>query len=209
MENVIKYFNNIEASFKRMKNLSIVVILCSMVFAGGACYLAYNFASQFTSQVYVLDHGSVLMAKAAAGDAQRDLEAEDHVTRFHEFLFNLSPNKEAIQRNVDRALTLSDESAYDYWRDLSERGYYQRLVSANISQQMVVDSVKVDIQNYPYTARTFGTIYVLRESNITAFGFESQCQLVDAERTAVNPHGLMIEKFSVTRNENLGTKSRY
>lgn len=208
MENVIKYFNNIEASFKRMKNLSIVVILCSMVFAGGACYLAYNFASRFTSQVYVLDHGSVLMAKAAAGDAQRDLEAEDHVTRFHEFLFNLSPNKEAIQRNVDRALTLSDESAYDYWRDLSERGYYQRLVSANISQQMVVDSVKVDMQNYPYTARTFGTIYVLRESNITAFGFESQCQLVDAERTAVNPHGLMIEKFSVTRNENLGTKPR-
>lgn len=208
MENVIKYFNNIEASFKRMKNLSIVVILCSMVFAGGACYLAYNFASRFTSQVYVLDHGSVLMAKAAAGDTQRDLEAEDHVTRFHEFLFNLSPNKEAIQRNVDRALTLSDESAYDYWRDLSERGYYQRLVSANISQQMVVDSVKVDMQNYPYTARTFGTIYVLRESNITAFGFESQCQLVDAERTAVNPHGLMIEKFSVTRNENLGTKPR-
>lgn len=208
MENVIKYFNNIEASFKRMKNLSIVVILCSMVFAGGACYLAYNFASRFTSQVYVLDHGSVLMAKAAAGDAQRDLEAEDHVTRFHEFLFNLSPNKEAIQRNVDRALTLSDESAYDYWRDLSERGYYQRLVSANISQQMVVDSVKVDMQNYPYTARTFGTIYVLRESNITAFGFESQCQLVDAERTAVNPHGLMIEKFSVTRNENLGSKPR-
>ena len=208
MENVIKYFNNIEASFKRMKNLSIVVILCSMVFAGGACYLAYNFASRFTSQVYVLDHGSVLMAKAAAGDAQRDLEAEDHVTRFHEFLFNLSPNKEAIQRNVDRALTLSDESAYDYWRDLSERGYYQRLISANISQQMVVDSVKVDMQNYPYTARTFGTIYVLRESNITAFGFESQCQLVDAERTAVNPHGLMIEKFSVTRNENLGTKPR-
>lgn len=208
MENVIKYFNNIEASFKRMKNLSIVVILCSMVFAGGACYLAYNFASRFTSQVYVLDHGSVLMAKAAAGDAQRDLEAEDHVTRFHEFLFNLSPNKEAIQRNVDRALTLSDESAYDYWRDLSERGYYHRLVSANISQQMVVDSVKVDMQNYPYTARTFGTIYVLRESNITAFAFESQCQLVDAERTAVNPHGLMIEKFSVTRNENLGTKPR-
>lgn len=208
MENVIKYFNNIESSFKRMKNLSIAVIICSVAFAGGVCYLAYNFASRFTSQVYVLDHGSVLMAKAAAGDSQRDLEAEDHVTRFHEFLFNLSPNKEAIQRNVDRALTLSDESAYNYWRDLSERGYYQRLVSANISQQMVVDSVRVDMQDYPYTAKTYATIYVLRESNITAYGFESQCQLVDAERTAVNPHGLMIEKFTVTRNENLGTKPR-
>lgn len=208
MENVIKYFNNIESSFKRMKNLSIVVIMCSVVFAGGACYLAYDFASRFTSQVYVLDHGSVLMAKAAAGDVQRDLEAIDHVTRFHEFLFNLSPNKEAIQRNVDRALTLSDESAYNYWRDLTEKGYYQRLISANISQQMVVDSVKVDMQNYPYTATTYGTIYVLRESNITAYGFESQCQIIDAERSAVNPHGMMIEKFVVTRNENLGTKPR-
>ena len=180
MENVIKYFNNIETSFRRMKNLSIVVILCSVVFAGGACYLAYDFASRFTSQVYVLDHGSVLMAKAAAGDVQRDLEAIDHVTRFHEFLFNLSPNKEAIQRNVDRALTLSDESAYNYWRDLTEKGYYQRLISANISQQMVVDSVKVDMQNYriprPLTEPSMSF-----ESNITAYGFESQCQIIDAE----------------------------
>ena len=73
---------------------------------------------------------------------------------------------------------------------------------------MVVDSVKVDMQNYPYTATTYGTIYVLRESNITAYGLESQCQIIDAERSAVNPHGMMIEKFVVTRNENLGTKPR-
>lgn len=208
MENVIKYFNNIESSFRRMKNISTVAVVCALAFAAAACYMAYEFASRFTSQVYVLDHGSVLLAKAAAGDVQRDLEAEDHVTRFHEFLLNLSPNKETIRRNVDRALTMADESAYNYWRDLSERGFYQRLVSANISQQMVVDSVKLDMQNYPYTAKTYGKVYVLRESNITAYAFESRCQLVDSERSSVNPHGLMIEKFAVTRNENLGTKPR-
>ncbi len=64
------------------------------------------------------------------------------------------------------------------------------------------------MQYYLYSAISYGSIYVLRESNITAYGFESQCQIIDAERSAVNPHGMMIEKFVVTRNENLGTKPR-
>ena len=208
MENVIKYFNDIESSFKKMKNLSVVAIAASCVFALGACWFAFDFAQKSSGRVFLLDRGTALMASAAANDVQRDLEAEDHVARFHDFLFNLSPNKDAIKRNVDRALAMSDESAYNYWRDLSERGYYQRIVSANISQQMIVDSVKVNMNSYPYEARTFGRVYIIRESNMTQYAFESSCRLVDVERSQSNPHGLMLEKFTVTRNEAVGTQPR-
>jgi hypothetical protein len=82
------------------------------------------------------------------------------------------------------------------------------MVSANISQEIVIDSVSVDMSSYPYQARTYAKIYMLRESNITAYDFESSCRLVDVQRSRSNPHGLMIEKFRVIRNENIGTRMR-
>ena len=91
---------------------------------------------------------------------------------------------------------------------LSEKGFYQRLISANISQEFVTDSVKVDMLSYPHSVTTYGKLYMLRESNITAYQFESSCRLVEVERSPSNPHGMMIEKFLVTKSDNLGTRKR-
>jgi len=193
-----------------MKFLTLAVIGASAIVSVAAVYLAIDFAAQSRGQVFVVDSssGAAAMATSAGDGAQKDLEVEDHLVRFHELMFNLSPSSEAIKRNIDRALVMSDRSAYDYWRDMSERGFYQRLVSANISQQIVVDSVKVELNTYPYDAVTFGKLYLIRESNITAYQFESCCRLVNLERSQTNPHGLMIEKFTVRRNDNIGTKRR-
>lgn len=208
MDNLIKYFDNIDSSFRKMKFLTIASLIC----AGCVCVLSVGIAAWSSEHaresVYVIEKGSAVMARRSHEDANRDMEAADHVTRFHELMFNLSPSSESIKRNVDRALLMSDRSAYDYWMDLSERGFYQRLVSANVSQEIVVDSVKVDMQLYPYGAITYGKLFLLRESNITSYQFESTCRLVEVERSPSNPHGMMIEKFLVTRNDNLGTRKR-
>lgn len=209
MENLVKYFDNIESNFRSMKILTLSVIGASMMVAIAAIYIAVDFASASRDNIFVVDKsGAALMATSAPDESQKELEAQDHLTRFHELFFNLSPSSESIKRNVDRALVMSDRSAYDYWKDMSERGFYQRLVSANISQQIVVDSVKVNISSYPYDAVTYGRLFLIRESNITAYQFESTCRLVNVERSQSNPHGLMIEKFIVRRNENIGTKRR-
>ena len=208
MDNIIKYFDNIDSSFRKMKFLTVA----SLIFAGAVCVCSVAVAAWSSEHardsVYVIEKGSAVMARRTAQDANRDMEAADHVTRFHELMFNLSPSSESIKRNVDRALTMSDRSAYDYWMDLSERGFYQRLVSANISQEIVVDSVKVDMQTYPYGAVTYGKLFLLRESNITSYDFESTCRLLEVERSPSNPHGMMIEKFLVTKSDNLGTRKR-
>lgn len=209
MENVIKYFENIESGFRKMKFMTLSVIGASVIVSVAAVFLSIDFASKSRGQIFVVDkNGSAFMATASADGAEKELEVKDHLIRFHELMFNLSPSSEAIKRNIDRALVMSDRSAYDYWRDMSERGFYQRLVSANISQQIVVDSVKTGLDSYPYEAQTFGKLYLIRESNITAYQFESVCRLVDVERSQSNPHGLMIEKFIVRKNDNIGTKRR-
>ena len=209
MENLIKYFNNIETSFKKMKFVTVLSICAAALIAVGSVAAAGWYMEKSGQTIFVVDKGSAVMATRDSEDSYRELEAKDHVTRFHELMFNLSPSAESIQRNLDRALVMSDKSAYEYWMDLSERGFYQRLISAYISQEFVADSIKVDMLSYPHTVNTYGKVYMLRESNITAYQFESSCRLVDVERSQTNPHGLMIERFVVTRNDNLGTRKRH
>lgn len=208
MDKIIKYFNTIETSFRKLKFITVASIASGVVIALGAVYISGQQMLSNNDNIYVIDRGSAVMAARNGQDAYRDLEVKDHIERFHELMFNLSPNSESIKRNLDRALVMSDKSAYDYWSDLSERGFYSRIVSANISQEIVIDSVKVDMSSYPYQAKTYAKVFMLRESNITAYDFESSCRLVDVERSPSNPHGLMIEKFRVSKNENMGTRQR-
>ena len=208
MDKIIKHFETIETSFRKMRLITVASIASGVAVALGAVYIAGRQMVSNNNNIYVIDRGSAVMAARSGEDAYRDLEVRDHIERFHELMFNLSPNSESIRRNLDRALTMSDRSAYEYWSDLSERGFYSRIVSANISQEIVIDSVTVDMSSYPYQAKTYAKVFMLRESNITAYDFESSCRLVDVQRSQSNPHGLMIEKFRVSRNENLGTRYR-
>ena len=208
MNDIIKFQRTIESSFRRSVIVTAVAIISMAILATVVSLRSYSLVGEQRRQIYVLDKGQSLLALQSDGSATRDLEIMDHVTRFHELFFNRAPNATTILQNVDRALNLSDRSVYDYWSDLSEKGFYQRLVQANITQQMVVDSVAVDLSSYPYRARCYAHQYMIRESNITAYEIESTCQLIDIARSPVNPHGLMIEKFLVQKNESMGTRKR-
>lgn len=208
MDKLIKYFDTVETSFRKLKFISILSATLGVAIALGSVALAGHYIISAEDHVYVIDKGSTVMAARSSEDKYRDLEAVDHIGRFHELMFNLSPNSESIKRNLDRALMMSDRSAFDYWTDMSERGFYQRLVSANISQEIVIDSVKVDMLSYPHEVVTYARLFMMRESNMTAYQFESTCRLVDVERSPGNPHGMMIEKFRVRRNDIIETRMR-
>ena len=208
MDKLIKHFNDIDQSFKAMKWVTAIALAASAVAMIGTVLLYISKTEALTGTIYVVDRGSAVMASRTHEDGYRDIEANDHVLRFHELMLNITPNSESIKRNLDRALILCDKSAYNYYMDLAEKGFYQRMISANITQEFVADSVKVDLESYPYKVRTYGKLYLMRESNINQYEFESEGQLVEVERSPSNPHGLMLEKFHVTRNENIGTRRR-
>lgn len=209
MENVVKYFDTIEASFRKTKIITIASLASAAIVSLGSLIYAAEFVSSHSDNIYILDgNGSAMSATVAKTQLDRELEVTDHVTRFHELMFNLSPSSDAIRRNVERALNMSDRSAYDYYNDLEEKSYYSRMVQANITQQISIDSVHVDMGVYPYQERTYGKLYVIRESNITRYDFISQGQLVETGRSKYNPHGLMLEKFRVIRNERVETRKR-
>ena len=138
----------------------------------------------------------------------RPVEAREHVRRFHELFFTLSPDKAAIEGNVERALVLAARSALSYYRDLMEKGYFNRLIAAGIIQSVEIDSLQCDFDTYPYRVRTFGRQKLMRESTITERSLVTTCRLVNATRSDANPQGFMIEQFTIVENKDLGTYDR-
>jgi len=204
-----KSLKNIETSFRQIRLFGIVFVAMCAVVVSVALICVFNFAERQREKIYVLDNGkSLMLALSQDMEQNRPAEAREHVRRFHELFFTLSPDKSAIEHNINRALILSDKSAYNYYTDFSEKGYYNRIIAGNINQVLQVDSVVCDFNNYPYIAKTFARQMIIRESNVTQRTLVTQCRLSNASRSDDNPNGFIIEGFTILENKDISTVKR-
>lgn len=204
-----KSLKNIETSFRQIRLYSIIfLVLCSVVVVW-SIYSSYDFAEKQREKIYVLDGGKSLMLALSQDLSQnRPAEAREHVRRFHELFFTLSPDKSAIEHNVKRALLLADKSAYNYYSDFAEKGYYNRIIAGNINQVLKVDSVVCNFDSYPYQARTYAKQMIIRASNVTERSLVTTCRLLNSSRSDDNPNGFTIEGFTIIENKDLQTVKR-
>ena len=204
-----KSLTNIESSFRRIRLMLAVFTGCCALITGYALWSSYRFAEKQREKIYVLDKGKSLMLALSQDLSQnRPAEAREHVRRFHELFFTLSPEKSAIEHNVKRALLLADKSAYNYYQDFAEKGFYNRLIAGNINQSLQVDSVVCNFDNYPYQAKAYARQVILRESNVTERSLVTVCRLVNATRSDDNPNGFTIEGFTIVENRDISTVER-
>lgn len=204
-----KSLKNIETSFRQIRLFGIVFVAMCAVVVSVALIMVFNFAERQREKIYVLDNGkSLMLALSQDMEQNRPAEAREHVRRFHKLFFNLSPDKSAIEHNINRALILSDKSAYNYYTDFSEKGYYNRIIAGNINQVVQVDSVVCDFNNYPYTARTYARQMIIRESNVTKRTLVTTCRLSNVSRSDDNPNGFIIEGFNILENKDIITTKR-
>ncbi len=204
-----KSLKNIETSFRQIRLFGIVFVAMCAVVVSVALVCVFSFAERQREKIYVLDNGkSLMLALSQDMEQNRPAEAREHVRRFHELFFTLSPDKSAIEHNINRALILSDKSAYNYYTDFSEKGYYNRIIAGNINQVLQVDSVVCDFNSYPYVAKTYARQMIIRESNVTQRTLVTQCRLSNASRSDDNPNGFIIENFNILENKDISTVKR-
>ena len=176
------------------------------VVVSGVLIWVFISTKKHREKIYVLDNGkSLMLALSQDMEQNRPAEAREHVRRFHELFFTLSPEKSAIEHNVSRALLLADKSAYNYYRDFTEQGYYNRIIAGNITQTLTVDSVVVNFTNYPYDVRTYAKQMIIRQSNVTERSLVSTCKLSNSGRSDDNPNGFIIQNFTVVENKDIQT----
>ena len=199
-----KTLRNIENSFKQIRLYAIVFAVLCIGVAGYAIWESYRFAELQRQKGYVLDNGkSLMLALAQDASINRPVEAREHVRRFHELFFTLAPDKSAIENNMKRAFNLADKSAFNYYKDLAEKGYYNRIISGNVQQRLEVDSVVCNFETYPYAVKTYAKQIIIRSSNVTKRNLITSCYLVNSVRSDTNPQGFNIEKFTVVQNNDL------
>lgn len=204
-----KSLTNIETSFRQMRLFLIIFIGLTFCLSSYVVYMSFNFAKKSREKIYVLDNGKSLMLAISQDMKQnRPVEARDHVKRFHELFFTLSPDQKAIDYNINQALNLCDETAQDEYANLKEAGYFSSLIAGNVSQEIRIDSVQTNFNEYPYTAKCYATQTIIRSTSETRRSLVSQCQLRDVTRSDNNPHGFLMEKWRVLENRDLKVIAR-
>lgn len=204
-----KTLKNIEIGFRQVRIFTLIFVgVCALVTIVAVGW-SYRFAEAQRQRIYVLDNGrSLLVALSQDLQQNRPVEAREHVRRFHELFFTLSPDKAAIESNIERAMMLADKSVITYYKDLSEKGFFNRLIAGNVNQRIEIDSVVCNFEEYPYQIKTYARQQIVRESYITERSLITSCQLINTTRSDLNPQGFQIERFTVLENKDLGNYER-
>ncbi len=205
---MFKKMKNIESAFQHVRSFSIIVIIACLIITCYAVFKSYLYASQAQSKLYILANGKVLDAYASERKDNVPVEAKDHISMFHHYFFTLDPDEKVIMSNITKALYLADASAKTLYESLKESSYYSNIISSNISQQITVDSIRVNIESYPYYFRFYGTEKIIRATSIVTRSLVTEGYLRNVSRSDNNPHGFLIERFFTIDNRDLQIQNR-
>jgi len=199
---------NIDRAFKHIKYFSLLVIIVCIFLSAFAMYNSYELAAQTQEKIYILANGKALEAYSSNRKENIPVEIRDHVRMFHHYFFTLDPDEKVIHTNISKALYLADASAKKQYDNLKENSYYSNIMSGNISQEVDVDSVYVDVNRYPYYFRCYGTQKIIRPTTIVNRNLITEGFLRNVSRSDNNPHGFLIEKWSTLENKDIKTENR-
>jgi conjugative transposon TraK protein len=205
---MFKKMKNIESAFQHVRSFSIIVIVACLIITCYAVFKSYLYASQAQSKLYILANGKVLDAYASERKDNVPVEARDHISMFHRYFFTLDPDEKVIISNITKALYLADASAKSLYESLKESSYYSNIISSNISQQITVDSIRVNVESYPYYFRFYGTEKIIRSTSIVTRSLVTEGYLRNVSRSDNNPHGFLIERFFTIDNRDLQIQNR-
>jgi len=160
------------------------------------------------SRIYILANGKALEAYSSERQDNIPVEARDHVKTFHQLFLTLDPDDKVIQANVSKALYLADASAKKEYDNLKENGYYSNIIAGNISQQIKVDSVVINTDEYPYSFLCYATQSLIRTTSIVYRSLITKGFLRNVSRSDNNPHGFLIERWTTVENRDIKIENR-
>lgn len=205
---MFQQLKNIDTAFKHIRMFSLVLILACVAICCYTIFKSYAMVSQSQERIYILANSKALEAYSAGRKDNIPVEARDHVKMFHYYFFTLDPDDEVIQKNINKALYLADESAKRQYDNLKESRFYSNIISGNISQDIEVDSIRIDIDQYPHYFRCYSRQRIVRATSIVIRKLVTEGYLRNVARSDNNPHGFLIEKWNTLENKDIRTEAR-
>src|SRR5690606_25837397 len=154
--NMFQQLKNIDSAFKHIRSFSFLLIIGSVALCSFTIYKSYQVVQDTQARIYILANGKAIEAFSSERKDNIPVEARDHVRMFHYHFFTLHPDDKVIQGNIKRALYLADGSAQTQYENLRENSYFANIISGNVSQEIQIDSIKIDIDRYPFYFKCIG-----------------------------------------------------
>jgi conjugative transposon TraK protein len=201
-------FRNIETAFKHVRLFTFVLIAAAMAICCYTVAESYKMVNQAQARIYLLANGKALAALSAERKDNVDVEARDHIKMFHFYFFTLDPDDKTIDNNIREALYMCDGTAEKQYQDRKENGYYSSVISGNISQQIAIDSVQLNLQNYPYYFKYYATEKIIRPTAVVTRSLVTEGYLRNVSRSENNAHGFLIERWRILENQDKDLQKR-
>jgi conjugative transposon TraK protein len=199
---------NIDTAFQYVRMFTIIVIIGCVILCCFVMSKSYELTTRAGSKIYILANGKALEAIAADRKDNIPVEAKDHIKSFHQYFFTLDPDDKVIQQNISKALYLADASAKRAYDNFKESGYYSNIIAGNISQQISIDSISLDVNQYPYAFRCYAIERIIRSTSIVNRSLLTTGFLRNVSRSDNNSHGFLIERWETLENKDIKTENR-
>lgn len=199
---------NIDTAFKQVRLTAILVIIGCVLLCMAISYQCLSMVSGMQDKIYVLANDKALEAYASTRKENIPVEARDHVKTFHHAFFSLEPDEKVIRENINKALYLADFSAKREYDNMLEKGYFTQIIAGNVSQTIQVDSVKVNLRDYPYPFRCYATQQLVRPTSTVTRSLVTQGFLRNISRSDHNSHGFLIEQWRILENKDIHVRNR-
>ena len=194
---------NIDTAFKQTRLIAILTLISSFLFCGMVMVVAMNMVTKGKGKIYITNgYGNTLTAYQIAANENRKAEVKAQVRNFHALLYDITPNPDEIKKKVDQILLMGDGSVKAF---MDKRGdsYYKKLISTNVEIKYQLDSIKTNIDVYPYKAVQYGKEIVQTQVGFLVKNLITSLDLREVARTDDNPHGLLIGGFEVHKNNRI------
>jgi conjugative transposon TraK protein len=199
---------NIDTAFRHIKGFSLLLVVGCFLLSGFVLYKSYELSARVQDKIYILAGDQAMEAYASKRKDNVLVEAKSHVSLFHTYFFTLDPDEKVIEKNIVKALYMADGSAKIQYDNLKETGYYSNIIAGNISQQISIDSITVNIKAEPYFFNCYGTERIIRPNSIVTRNLITKGYLRNVSRSEHNPHGFLIERWETIENKDIKTENR-
>lgn len=207
---MFQQFKNIDTAFQFIRIFSVVFLLGTIIICVYTVHRCTAVLQKGQQRIYVLYNGKLVQAEAIERRDSLAIEIRDHVKMFHYYFYSLQPDEAVNSRHLAAAMYLADSSAFQEYKNLQESGYYSRIISGNISEEVLdYDSITVDISHVPYYFKYYGKLRMARPTSILTRSIitEGWIRLLNAVSDK-NPHGMLIESWKILDNRDLTLEKR-
>ena len=198
---------NIEKRIKINKTMAIATVIFAIVIVIVGFSYSYKIVQDSRKSIYILDNGVPVLVKQTDELLNRPVEYKAQVELFHRLFFTLAPDDEYINKNIDKALYLMDDSAKKERSNLTEKGWYNQIISSNATVSIQTDSINIDLNSKRFMS--YGTQMINRKTSLIIRKLITQGTFKDIPRTPNNAHGVLLENWNILDNTELSVKQKY